>query len=128
MFLLLLLYNKFYLKAPFRPPKPLPPEVTVLNGNLANDMLNLYNMQRYTDLTFTIGNIEIHAHRFIVASGSHVLNRLLNIEFNDMARSSSESSMVSSNLSDSAPSEFNDDTEYLIRATDAIKFPQRYLI
>ncbi|KAL9700766.1 hypothetical protein quinque_004207 [Culex quinquefasciatus] len=75
------------LQAPFRPPKPPPPEVTVITGNHTKDMLNMFNSQ------------------------------LLTMDISDMgARSSSESSMVSSTFGESTTADFNEDTECLIRA------------
>jgi len=45
------------------------------------------------------------------------VNRLLNMDLtSDLARSSSESSMVSSTFGESNTADFNEDTEYLIRA------------
>lgn len=105
----------FLFQAPFRPPRPLPPEVTILTGSHHKDMLNMLNSQHYSDLVIVAGSVRFFVHRFMMAAGSPAFNRLLNIDFIDMgARSSSESSMVSSTCDGSA-NDFNEDTEYLIR-------------
>lgn len=83
------------LQAPFRPPKPLPPEVTVIAGTHQKDMLNMYNAHCYTDLILVVGAIRFPVHRFMLSAGSPVFHRLLTLDISDMgARSSSESSMV----------------------------------
>lgn len=80
--------------------------------------------QFYADLVIIVGSVRFHVHRFIIAAGSQAFNRLLNIDFTDMgARSSSESSVVSSTYGDNTASDFNEDTEYLIRC-DLSKLPQ----
>lgn len=106
------------LQAPFRPPKPSPPEVSVLTGNYSKDMLNMFHSQCYTDLVLVAENVRFAVHRFMLASSSNAFHRLLNMELStDIgARSSSESSMVSSTFGESTTADFNDDTEYLIRA------------
>lgn len=111
-------------KAPFRPPKPLPPELTVLPETHQKDMLNMLKNQFYSDLIIVVGSIRFFVHRFAVAAGSQAFNRLLNIDFSDMgARSSSESSVVSSTYGDNSNTDCNEDTEYLIRC-DQSKLPQ----
>ncbi|CRL03470.1 CLUMA_CG016254, isoform A [Clunio marinus] len=105
-----------FLQLPFRPPKPTPPEVSVLTGSHPKDMLNMLHAQCYTDLVLVAGNIRFAVHRFMLASNSNAFHRLLSMDLtSDMgARSSSESSMVSSTFGESS-TDFNDDTEYLIR-------------
>lgn len=101
---------------PFRPPKPLPPEVTIISGTHTVDMRFMLNSQSYTDLVLIIGSIRFQVHRFMLASGSSTFYRLLTLDLSDMgARSSSESSMVSSTFGDNSTNDFNEDTEYLIR-------------
>uniref|UniRef100_A0A336LIY4 CSON003709 protein n=1 Tax=Culicoides sonorensis TaxID=179676 RepID=A0A336LIY4_CULSO len=105
------------LQAPFKPPKPPPPEVSVINGTYSKDMLNMFNSQSYTDLILVVGNSRFAVHRFMLASSSNAFHRLLTIDISDIgARSSSESSVVSSTFGESNTSEFNEDTEYLIRS------------
>lgn len=114
------------LQAPFRPPKPLSPEVTVLTGSHHKDMLNMLNAQFYSDLVIVVGAVRFPVHRFMLAAGSSAFFRLLNIDFSDMgARSSSESSMVSSTFGDSSANDFNEDTEYLIRNDPSKQPPLR---
>jgi Rho-related BTB domain-containing protein 1/2 len=130
------------LQAPFRPPKPLPPEVTVIAGTHTKDLLNMLNSQCYTDLMLIVGTVRFPVHRFMVASSSNafhrqvqkvpvailavdsnekfLLSRLLTMDIADMgARSSSESSMVSSTFGESTTADFNEDTECLIRLDPA---------
>lgn len=112
------------LQAPFRPPKPLPPELNIMATTHQKDMLNMLKNQFYSDLVIVVGSIRFFVHRFAIAAGSQAFNRLLNIDFSDMgARSSSESSVVSSTYGDSTNVDFNEDTEYLIRC-DQSKLPQ----
>lgn len=112
-------------QAPFRPPKPLPLEVTILTGNHHKDMLNMLKTQYYADLIIVTGSIRFKVHRFMMVAGSQSFNRLLNIDITDMgARSSSESSMVSSTFGDNTAADFNDDTEYLIRCDQSKLVPQ----
>ncbi|KAG5677214.1 hypothetical protein PVAND_006990 [Polypedilum vanderplanki] len=75
------------LQIPFRPPKPSPPEVSILTGIIQKTCLISFHRLLNMDLTVDIG-----------------------------ARSSSESSMVSSTFGESMTADFNDDTELLIRA------------
>lgn len=84
--------------------------------------------QFYADLVIVCGSIRFHVHRFMIAAGSQAFNRLLNIDFSDIgARSSSESSMVSSTYGDNTNTDYNEETEYLIRC-DQSKVPQsRYV-
>lgn len=80
--------------------------------------------QFYSDLVIVVGSIRFFVHRFAIAAGSQAFNRLLHIDFSDMgARSSSESSVVSSTYGDNSSAECNEDTEYLIRC-DQSKLPQ----
>lgn len=116
-------------KAPFRPPKPLPPEMTILPETHQKDMNNMLKNQFYADLVIVCGSLRFHVHRFMITAGSQAFNRLLNIDFSDMgARSSSESSVVSSTYGDNVNNtDFNEETEYLIRC-DQSKMPQtRYV-
>ncbi|KAG4075261.1 hypothetical protein HA402_003052 [Bradysia odoriphaga] len=104
------------LQEPFRPPKPLPPEVTIISGTHTVDMRFMLNSQSYTDLVLIVGSIRFQVHRFMLASGSSTFYKLLTVDLSDMgARSSSESSMVSSTFGDNSTTDFNEDTEYLIR-------------
>lgn len=75
----------------------------------------MLNSQSYTDLVLIVGSIRFQVHRFMLASASSTFYRLLTLDLSDMgARSSSESSMVSSTC-DTSTNDFNEDTEYLIR-------------
>ncbi|XP_037904360.1 rho-related BTB domain-containing protein 1 isoform X2 [Hermetia illucens] len=104
------------LQAPFRPPKPPPPEVAVVTGTYQKDMFNMLLTQCYTDLILIVGSAKFAVHKFMLAAGSNPFYRLLTTELSDMGgRSSSESSMVSSTFGEATAADFNDDTEYLIR-------------
>ncbi|KAM7358564.1 rho-related BTB domain containing isoform 2-T2 [Cochliomyia hominivorax] len=108
--------QKPLLQAPFRPPKPPPPEMTVVVGNFRQDMYNMFLAQNYTDLVLVVGTIKFPVHKFMLAAASNVFNRILNTEITDMGgRSSSESSMISSTFGEATTADFNDDTECLIR-------------
>jgi Rho-related BTB domain-containing protein 1/2 len=63
------------LQAPFRPPKPSAISVTILTGNYAKDMLNMFHSQSYTDLVLVAGNIRFAVHRFMLASASTAFHR-----------------------------------------------------
>lgn len=63
------------LQAPFRPPKPTPPEVALLTGNYSKDMLNMFHSQCYTDLVLVAGNVRFAVHRFMLASASNAFHR-----------------------------------------------------
>lgn len=86
----------------------------------------MLNAQLYTDLILVVGSVRFQVHRFMMATGSTTFNRLLTLDLSDMgARSSSESSMVSSTFGDNSAADFNEDTEYLIRTDPTIKPPSR---
>lgn len=63
------------LQAPFRPPKPVPPEISVLTGIYAKDMLNMLKTQCYTDLVLVAGNSRFAVHRFMLQSSSNAFHR-----------------------------------------------------
>ncbi|XP_017842723.1 rho-related BTB domain-containing protein 1 isoform X3 [Drosophila busckii] len=108
--------QKPLLQAPFRPPKPPPPEVTVMVGHYRQDIYNMFLSQAYADLILVVGVTKFAVHRFMLAAASSIFQRMLNTEMSDMGgRSSSESSMVSSTFGEATIADFNDDTEYLIR-------------
>ncbi|XP_043866249.1 rho-related BTB domain-containing protein 1 isoform X2 [Drosophila mojavensis] len=108
--------QKPLLQAPFRPPKPPPPEVTVMVGHYRQDIYNMFLSQAYADLVLVVGGTKFAVHRFMLAAASSIFQRILNTELTDMGgRSSSESSMVSSTFGEATIADFNDDTEYLIR-------------
>ncbi|XP_017022734.1 rho-related BTB domain-containing protein 1 isoform X1 [Drosophila kikkawai] len=109
--------QKPLLQAPFRPPKPPPPEVTVMVGHYRQDIYNMFLSQAYTDLVLVAGaGTKFAVHRFMLAAASSIFQRLLSTELSDMGgRSSSESSMVSSTFGEATIADFNDDTESLIR-------------
>lgn len=85
----------------------------------------MLNAQCYTDLMLVVGAIRFQVHRFMLAAGSSTFHRLLTTDLSEMgARSSSESSVVSSTFGDNSATDCNEDTEYLIRC-DAAKQPSR---
>lgn len=108
------------LQAPFRPPKPPPPDVSVVTGTYKDDMQSMWQLERYTDLILVVGTFQFLVHKFMVVSGSTAFHRLLTTGFSDMgARSSSESSIVSSTYGDSMVAERCDDTEVLLRNSNS---------
>lgn len=103
--------------------------MTILPETHQKDMNNMLINKFYADLVVVCGSLRFHVHRFMVTAGSQAFNRLLNIDFSDMgARSSSESSVVSSTTGDNVNNaDYNEETEYLIRC-DPNKMPQpRYV-
>ncbi|GBP35633.1 Rho-related BTB domain-containing protein 1 [Eumeta japonica] len=106
------------LQAPFRPPRPIEPEITIAPSTYLENMNTLLHQQYFADMVIICGAKGFQAHRFILAATSEAFHRLLTTDFAnstcDLARSSSESSMVSS-MGEATAGEFNEDTEYLIR-------------
>ena len=109
------------LQAPFRPPKPTLPEVSVATGTYKADMQNMLDMQRYADIVLEVGSFRFLAHKFMLVAGSTAFHRLLTMGFGDMGgRSSSESSIVSSTHGDSLTSaaEGTEDTDCLLKPSN----------
>lgn len=106
------------LQAPFRPPRPMEPEVTIGPSIYLENLTTLLHQQYFADMVIICGPKGFPVHRFLLAATSEAFHRLLTTDFNnqscDLARSSSESSMVSS-MGEATAGEFNEDTEYLIR-------------
>ncbi len=110
------------LQEPFCPPRPSLPEATSIDSSYLIDLLRMARQQNYTDLIFLCGSVGFSAHRFMMASASPLLRRILTADYSsnsgltDTPRSNSETSLVSSNLgSNQLCSElFNEDTECLI--------------
>lgn len=96
------------IQAPFMPPSPVKPEVTVAQSAYSDHMRQLWLTKPNTDIVLVVGSVGFPAHRFVLAAYSSAFCRLLTADL--LARSTSDSSMVSS-LGD-----FADDTEYLVRA------------
>lgn len=63
------------LQAPFRPPKPTASEMSILTGTYSKDMLNLLNLEYYTDLVLVVGNSRFKVHRFILQNSSNAFHR-----------------------------------------------------
>lgn len=110
------------LQAPFRPPRPLEPEVVVANSLYLENMSSLLRQQYFSDMVVICGAKGFPVHRFMMASACEAFHRLLTTDYAtlsaELARSSSESSMVSS-MGEATTGEFNEDTEYLIRQDQA---------
>ncbi|CAH0393986.1 unnamed protein product [Bemisia tabaci] len=105
------------LQAPYCPPKPLLPEIFVQDSVFEDNLVELYKQQAYTDVVFVTGSVGFTAHRFILSAASPSLHRLLLLNDNagnEVGRSASESSMVSS-FGETTQGDFNEDTEHLIR-------------
>lgn len=63
------------LQAPFRPPKPITSEMSVLTGTYSKDLLNLLNSEDYADLVLVVGNTRFRVHRFMLQNSSNTFNR-----------------------------------------------------
>ncbi|PZC72892.1 hypothetical protein B5X24_HaOG210382 [Helicoverpa armigera] len=110
------------LQAPFRPPRPMEPEVVVVNSTYLENMTTLLRQQYFSDMVIICGAKGFPVHRFMMAAACEAFHRLLTSDCvslsAELARSSSESSMVSS-MGEATTGEFNEDTEYLIRQDQA---------
>lgn len=110
------------LQEPFCPPRPNLPQVSTLDSSYLLDLARMARQGNYTDLIFLCGSVGFSAHRFMMASASPLLRRILTADYSsaDMVgttpRSNSETSLVSSNLGSNqlCTDLFNDDTECLI--------------
>ncbi|KAG7297298.1 hypothetical protein JYU34_019257 [Plutella xylostella] len=107
------------LQAPFRPPRPLEPEVTITPSVYLENLTTLLHQQYYADMVIICGSKGFPVHRFMMAATSEAFHRLLTAsQCRDLTRSSSENSMVSS-MGEATTGEFNEDTEYLINQDQA---------
>ncbi|XP_047512845.1 rho-related BTB domain-containing protein 1 isoform X2 [Pieris napi] len=107
------------LQAPFRPPRPLEPEVTIVSSVYLEDMTTLLRQQYFSDMVIICGAKGFPVHRALLAAACEVFRGLLTTHCAaDLPRSSSESSMVSS-MGEATTGDFNEDTEYLIRQDQA---------
>ncbi|XP_068625544.1 rho-related BTB domain-containing protein 1 [Battus philenor] len=110
------------LQAPFRPPRPMEPEVVTVNSVYLENMTTLLRQQYFSDMVIICGAKGFPVHRFMMAAACEAFHRLLTTDCvslsTELARSSSESSMVSS-MGEATTGDFNEDTEYLIRQDQA---------
>ncbi|KAJ2940057.1 hypothetical protein O0L34_g14092 [Tuta absoluta] len=110
------------LQAPFRPPRPMEPEVRVVTGVYLENMTTLLRQQFFTDMVIICGAKGFPVHRFMLAAACEAFHRLMTTDSanlsTELARSSSESSMVSS-MGEATAGDFNEDTEYLISKEQA---------
>ena len=90
------------LQQPFCPPRPkLPAEASVLDSTYLTDLARMARQQNYTDLIFLCGTVGFSAHRFMMASASPLLRRILTADYShdihatSTPRSNSETSLVS---------------------------------
>lgn len=83
-------------KAPFCPPKPIPPEVCLAPSSYEENMKTLWMRPVHTDVNLIAGNCSFSAHRCLLAAASPAFHRLFLMELVQelTPRSSSESSMV----------------------------------
>ncbi|XP_046416352.1 rho-related BTB domain-containing protein 1 isoform X1 [Neodiprion virginianus] len=104
------------LQAPFCPPKPIPPEVTLAPSTYEDNFKALWMKPVHTDVILVTGGTSFPAHRCLLAAASPAFHWLFSIELVQelTPRSSSESSMVST-FGEATVGDFNDDTECLIR-------------
>ncbi|XP_048001664.1 rho-related BTB domain-containing protein 1 [Leguminivora glycinivorella] len=109
------------LQAPFRPPRPLEPDVVPVNSSYLENTSTLLRQQYFSDMVIICGAKGFPVHRFMMAAACEAFHRLLTTDCGrsaELARSSSESSMVSS-MGEATTGDFNEDTEYLIRQDQA---------
>ncbi|XP_063541734.1 rho-related BTB domain-containing protein 1 isoform X2 [Cydia strobilella] len=109
------------LQAPFRPPRPLEPDVVPVNSSYLENTATLLRQQYFSDMVIICGAKGFPVHRFMMAAACEAFHRLLTTDCGrsaELARSSSESSMVSS-MGEATTGDFNEDTEYLIRQDQA---------
>ncbi|KAI8423255.1 hypothetical protein MSG28_014284 [Choristoneura fumiferana] len=107
--------------SPFRPPRPLEPDVVPVNSSYLENTTTLLRQQYFSDMVIICGAKGFPVHRFMMAAACEAFNRLLASDCArgaELARSSSESSMVSS-MGEATTGDFNEDTEYLIRQDQA---------
>ena len=84
-------------KAPFCPPKPMPPEIIVSLSTYDENIKQLWSRLDHTDVTLVAGNLSFSAHRCFLAAASPAFLRLFSTDLiQECTRSSSDSSMVSS--------------------------------
>nr|XP_024219309.1 rho-related BTB domain-containing protein 1 [Halyomorpha halys] len=102
--------------APYCPPRPTARPVQVCASTFDDSLRWLLNHLPHTDVIFVAGTTCLPAHRFMLASASPSLQRLLCTDLTGElnTRSASESSMVSS-FGEATSGDFNEDTEFLIR-------------
>lgn len=83
---------------PYCPPKPTPLPVEVISSSYEENMLWLWQTKAYADVAFIVGNVELPAHKFVLAAASSTFYHLFcmddDISQFEMGRSSSESSLV----------------------------------
>ncbi|KAK6621940.1 hypothetical protein RUM44_001747 [Polyplax serrata] len=104
------------LQAPYLPPKPCPPEIFVGSSSYDDNCMSMLKAQAHTDVIFVCGYFRFSAHRFVLAAGSPTFHRLFLVNFGrNLATHSSSDSSMTSTLGETTQSEFNEDTEYLIR-------------
>lgn len=87
-------------QAPFKPPIPPVPVIHISPSSYDNHMREMWIQQAHTDVIFVAGSVGFTAHRFMLASASPLLHRILMTDFSNElnTRSSSESSMVNANV------------------------------
>jgi Rho-related BTB domain-containing protein 1/2 len=87
------------LQEPFCPPRPKLTTATTLDSSYLTDLTRMARQQNYTDLIFLCGSVGFSAHRFMMASASPLLRRILTTDYSQdlqtATRSNSETSLVS---------------------------------
>ena len=85
-----------FLKAPFCPPKPMPPKITHATSTYEDNIKSLWHSLDHTDVNLVTGNHSYSAHRCFLAAASPAFYRLFTMELVQeyTPRSSSDSSMV----------------------------------
>jgi len=110
------------LQEPFCPPKPAMPEPLIAPSSYHEDFVKLFEDSVHTDVIFVCGSVGFSGHKFLLSAVSPLLHRLLTMDLTveQATRSNSETSLASSHAgSSSAFSEFNDETECLIKSENS---------
>ncbi len=86
------------LQEPFCPPRPSLPEASDYPSIYLDDLSKMAAQGNYSDLIFLCGSVGFSAHRFVMASASPLLRRILTADYSHdlhvATRSNSETSLV----------------------------------
>jgi Rho-related BTB domain-containing protein 1/2 len=113
---------KPFLQEPFCPPRPTLPDPAVSPSTYHGDLLSLYQDSMLCDVIFVCGSVGFSGHKFLLSAVSPLLHRIFTMDLSSdlSTRSSSETSLASSNFGSSAAfPEFNDETECLIKSENS---------
>ena len=69
------------LQEPFCPPRPNLPDASNAESTFELDLARMARQQNHTDLIFLCGTVGFSAHRFMMASASPLLRRILTADY-----------------------------------------------